>query len=83
VADDGDLAGAMASYYELFAAGVQTCSVRWMPYTTASTKTDVLAACLPIFELANGASSCDGTTPTGQWSKLLGVSCVDINIMVG
>ena len=99
--DDGDLAGAMASYYELFAAGVQvrqrdrrragaevgpafsllqlyscrsvwgpacvclgrpdspslvrqTCEVRWMKYEDAVTGTDLLAACLPVFELANG-----------------------------
>ena len=74
MSDNGDLAGAMASYYELFAAGVQTCEVRWMEYETASTATKVLAACLPIFELANGKSTCDGAGPSNQWSKLLGVS---------
>jgi hypothetical protein len=82
VPDDGDLAGAMASYYELFAAGVQTCEVRWLKYEDVVTGTDLLAACLPVFELANGVSTCDSAAPTSQWSKLLGVSCVDINIMV-
>ena len=68
---------------ELFAAGVQSCEVRWMEYETVSTATKVLAACLPIFELANGLSSCDGDgVAAGQWSKLLGVSCVDMNIIV-
>ena len=47
------------------------------------TGTELLAACVPIFELANGLSSCDGDgVAAGQWSKLLGVSCVDMNIIV-
>jgi hypothetical protein len=82
VSDDGDLAGAMASYFELFAAGLQSCAVRWIEYEDSVTRTPLLAACLPVFELANGASTCDGGGGAGQWSKLLGVSCVDMNIMV-
>ena len=82
MSDDGDLAGAMASYFELFAAGLQSCTVRWIEYEDSVTKTPLLAACLPVFELANGESTCDGGGGASQWSKLLGVSCVDMNIMV-
>ena len=73
----------MASYFELFATGLRGCTVRWTRYEDAVTGTELLAACVPIFELANGLSSCDGDgVAAGQWSKLLGVSCVDMNIIV-
>lgn len=78
--DGGDLAGAMAPYFELFAAGLQDCEARWIKYTDVLTGTDLLAACLPIFQLSNGQSTCDGGGSDG-WSKLLGVSCIDMNMM--
>merc|ERR1719265_2783432 len=60
----------MAKYYMLFANGIDDSSVRWYQYTDVLTNTPLLAGCLPVYDRSQNVA------------KLVGVSCIDINIIV-
>ena len=79
VPDNGDLPTAMANYYSVFATGLQSCDLRWIKYADVVTGTELLAGCLPVFERSSGAT-CD-TSGGGGGGDLLGVTCMDMNII--
>lgn len=60
----------MAKYYQLFAAGIDSSNVRWTEYEDAVTGTPLLAGCLPVYDR------------TGPIPELVGVSCMDLNVIV-
>jgi hypothetical protein len=60
----------MVQYFNLFAAGMVSDTVRWVKYEDAVTKEPLLAGCLPTYDRS-------GSVP-----ELLGVSCMDINVIV-
>jgi len=60
----------MAKYYGLFAAGIDSDTVRWVEYTDAITGTQLLAGCLPAYDRSQSIP------------VLTGVSCMDINVIV-
>jgi len=60
----------MAKYYGLFAAGIDSDSVRWVEYTDAITGTQLLAGCLPAYDRSQSIP------------LLIGVSCMDINVII-
>lgn len=74
VQDGGSLGDAMALYYLPFSAwsgqdGIYD-RVRWILYTDIITKGDLLAGCMPAYDMKP------------QVPKLLGVTCMDINMVV-
>ena len=71
VPDGGDLEGIMSNYFQYFAYGTRTCSVRWIEYEDSITATTLLAGCLPFYD----------TTTTQKTAPLRGVSCVDLNVV--
>ncbi|CEM35380.1 unnamed protein product [Vitrella brassicaformis CCMP3155] len=73
VADGGDLSNAMSSYYTYFAAGTGYRGARWILYSDAVTGTDLLAACTPTYDPREAGS---------ELSSLVGVMCVDVNVIV-
>ena len=50
VPDGGDLEGIMSNYFQYFAYGTRTCSVRWIEYEDSITATTLLAGCLPFYD---------------------------------
>ena len=72
VADSADLSMAMSSYYRYFAAAVTDTNVRWVLYNDFATGTELLSACAPMYD--NGATN-------GLVSVLMGVVCMDMNII--
>ena len=84
IPDDGDLASAMANYYAVFASGLKSCDLRWVEYTDIVTGTDLLAGCLPIFEITSSDTTCGagaGGDEGEDSAHLLGVTCMDINMI--
>ena len=71
----------MANYYAVFASGLKSCDLRWVEYTDIVTGTDLLAGCLPIFEIASSDTTCGGASAGGDSAHLLGVTCMDINMI--
>lgn len=68
--DDGaDLATIMADYYSYFAAGQEMCGPSFVEYKDAVTSTQLYAGCLAMYDRT-------GTDPS-----LLGVSCLDLNLL--
>ena len=53
----------MANYYAVFASGLKSCDLRWVGYTDIVTGTELLAGCLPIFEITSSATTCGGGGP--------------------
>ncbi len=80
IPDNGDLPTAMANYYSVFASGLQSCDLRWIKYADVVTGTELLAGCLPVFERSSGAT-CDTSSGGGDAAHLLGVTCMDINMI--
>lgn len=70
ISDGGDLASAMSSYYGYFAAGIEADQPRWVTYNDWITGQELLASCLATYDT--------GKTP----KELLGVICMDINVIV-
>lgn len=70
VSKDAPVANIMAKYYQLFAAGIYSEQVRWTEYIDAVSGTPLLAGCLPVYD------------KSGSYAKLVGVSCMDINVIV-
>jgi uncharacterized protein YegL len=71
IADGGDLDHIMASYYQYFALGTKTCSVRWIEYGDSITGETLLAGCMPFYDPATSQKT----------APLRGVSCVDLNVI--
>jgi len=72
VDDGGPINDAMASYYTLFAASIVNTEPRWTPkYQDSNTKTLLLAACMPIFDLR-----------ATNVQSLAGVVCMDLNVII-
>lgn len=69
VGDSDDLGRIMSDYYKYFAEGQQSCTTSFTEYSDAITKTPLYAACLPMY---------DRTT---SHPSLLGVSCMDVNML--
>eukprot|EP00440_Ansanella_granifera_P038361 gb/GFBE01041622.1/.p1 GENE.gb/GFBE01041622.1/~~gb/GFBE01041622.1/.p1 ORF type:complete len:735 (+),score=169.57 gb/GFBE01041622.1/:1-2205(+) len=69
VPDNADLATVMADYYKYFADGQQSCTPSFVEYTDAVTGTSLVAGCLPMYDRTNPRPA------------LLGVSCMDINML--
>eukprot|EP00929_Paragymnodinium_shiwhaense_P027103 TRINITY_DN15987_c0_g1_i6.p1 TRINITY_DN15987_c0_g1~~TRINITY_DN15987_c0_g1_i6.p1 ORF type:complete len:172 (-),score=26.08 TRINITY_DN15987_c0_g1_i6:257-772(-) len=70
VADGGDIATTMASYYQVFAASIDAKAARWVEYSDSLTGTDLVAACYSVYDR------------TSAVPLLNGVACMDLNIMV-
>ena len=84
VGDNQNLAVVMASYYKVFAAGrsrADQCKVSWTNYPGAVTPVEFMSACLPVFKTAAAAATCEARTMQGSFADLLGVVCMDSNIM--
>jgi len=60
----------MAKYYALFAAGIDSDTVRWVEYADAITGTQLISGCLPAYDRSQSVP------------VLIGVSCIDINVIV-
>jgi len=88
--DNGDLASTMAGYYKVLAPMLKPCVTRWVSYDDTYTGERLLGACLASFEKlsVSDATSCNGglnglgDTGDGRVPTLIGVSCVDINLVV-
>jgi len=69
---ESDLPRTMASYYHYFAQQQNECDISWVGYADATTQTELIAACLPVYrQVENGTAR-----------SLSGVSCFDMNIVV-
>ncbi|CAE8654690.1 unnamed protein product, partial [Polarella glacialis] len=69
VSDTADLTQIMAAYYAYFASGQASCSPSFSRYADANTAEILYAGCLPMLER------------TAYNSSLLGVACMDINML--
>ena len=70
VADGGNLADTMSSYFEYIASGTAYHEdVRWVMYNDFVTKTELFAGCKSAFDRS--------VTPP----KLIGVTCTDVNVI--
>ena len=80
----------MASYFQVLAPMLSPCKLRWTLYNDYYTGQELLGACLASFELesANSKTSCNGgLSGLGEQGdtrvpKLIGVGCVDMNLVV-
>jgi len=70
VKKEDQIEDSMAKYYSLFSAGIDSDSVRWVEYTDAITGTQLLAGCLPAYDRSQSIPA------------LIGVSCMDINVII-
>jgi len=73
IEDGGDLKGAMSSYYTFFADRQQSRAVRWLLYSDFITGFPLLAACAPFY---------DAVDPATNIAPILGVVCMDMNVIV-
>jgi uncharacterized protein YegL len=80
----------MASYFQVLAPMLNPCKLRWTKYNDYYTGKELLGACLASFELeSSGAkTSCNGgLSGLGERGdcrvpKLIGVGCIDMNLVV-
>lgn len=70
VPDGGDLTHVMSKYYAYFAAGQQVCNPSFTSYADAVTGKTLWPSCLPLYNRASSTAS------------LLGVTCMDMNVLV-
>ena len=70
VDDEPSLPAAMAEYYQYFVQLHDPCRVTWIAYTDAITDANLVAGCTAIFN------------PVTNDTTLLGVNCVDLNLVV-
>ena len=90
VPDNGDLAYAMAMYYQVLAPSLAPCQTRYTEYTDLVSGKKLLAACTPAYEKTSSAAenSCngglDGLGDSGSSvvAQLLGVVCMDMDMIV-
>eukprot|EP00929_Paragymnodinium_shiwhaense_P080500 TRINITY_DN41992_c0_g1_i1.p1 TRINITY_DN41992_c0_g1~~TRINITY_DN41992_c0_g1_i1.p1 ORF type:complete len:760 (-),score=83.33 TRINITY_DN41992_c0_g1_i1:310-2589(-) len=69
VPDDKDLATIMAGYYAYFATGQQICEPSYILYNDVVTRTELVAGCLSMYDRRE------------SHADLLGVTCLDINVI--
>lgn len=69
IPDGGDLKHIMSQYYSFFASGQEVCQSAFTAYTDLVTGSELWPACLPMYDRSSSQS------------KLLGVTCMDINII--
>ncbi|CAE8646284.1 unnamed protein product [Polarella glacialis] len=69
VSDTADLPQIMAAYYAYFAVGQASCSPSFSRYADANTAQILYAGCLPMLDR------------TAYNSSLLGVACMDVNML--
>eukprot|EP00964_Phaeocystis_antarctica_P030555 scaffold17256_cov57-Phaeocystis_antarctica.AAC.2 len=87
---ESTISDTMASYFQVLAPMLEPCKLRWTRYKDYYTGQQLLGACLASFELesANSATSCNGglsglgENGDSRVPKLIGVSCVDMNLVV-
>jgi len=70
VKSEDQIEDTMAKYYGLFAAGIDSDTVRWVEYADAISGTQLLAGCLPAYDRSQSIP------------VLIGVSCMDINVII-
>lgn len=70
LADGADLSRAMSKYYEYFASGVEICTPSFTKYQDVVTGAELWPACLPSYDRSSGERG------------LLGVGCMDLNVMI-
>jgi len=70
VSDDADLAQIMARYFEFFAQGQEICHANFVKYSHTASGNTLYGACQPLYD----------RTQAGQRS-MLGVSCLDVNLI--
>ena len=73
IEDGGDLKGAMSSYYTFFADRQQSRAVRWLLYSDFITGFPLLGACAPFY---------DAVDPATNIAPIIGVVCMDMNVIV-
>ena len=79
----------MAGCFQILAPMVQPCKVRWIQYADYYTGATLLGACLASFEKeshtsptsCNGGLSGLGEQDDARVPKLIGVGCVDMNLV--
>eukprot|EP00931_Biecheleriopsis_adriatica_P100882 TRINITY_DN76124_c0_g1_i1.p1 TRINITY_DN76124_c0_g1~~TRINITY_DN76124_c0_g1_i1.p1 ORF type:complete len:753 (+),score=104.63 TRINITY_DN76124_c0_g1_i1:49-2259(+) len=69
VPDGGDLKHIMAQYYSFFSSGQEVCIPAFTRYEDVVTGAELWPACLPIYDR------------TRSQAQLLGVTCMDLNVM--
>eukprot|EP00930_Biecheleria_cincta_P045442 TRINITY_DN31311_c0_g1_i1.p1 TRINITY_DN31311_c0_g1~~TRINITY_DN31311_c0_g1_i1.p1 ORF type:complete len:804 (-),score=93.04 TRINITY_DN31311_c0_g1_i1:17-2359(-) len=69
VPDGADLVHIMAQYYSFFASGQEVCKSTFTAYTDVVTGAELWPACLPLYDRSSSQS------------QLLGVTCMDINVI--
>ena len=87
---ESTISDTMASYFQVLAPMLSPCKLRWTLYNDYYTGQQLLGACLASFELesANSATSCNGglsglgENGDSRVPKLIGVGCVDMNLVV-
>lgn len=72
LSDSAGLGTVMSSYYTYFAAAVTDKRARWVLYDDIVTGTELLSACAPMY---------DNTDTNGLISVIMGVLCMDMNII--
>jgi uncharacterized protein YegL len=96
VADGGAIGDAMSSYYITFSDSSEhfgiTQRLRWVTYADWITGSELLAGCMPFFNQkgSSATSSSTSSNASGNGSRrlgassppLLGVTCMDINMVV-
>jgi len=69
IPDNSDLSSMMASYYEYLSAGQEMCVPSYIKFAAVGVGTELYAGCLPSYN----------RTATDR--KILGVACMDINML--
>merc|ERR1712085_240811 len=69
VPDGADLDTIMGMYFQYFSTGQEVCSNNYVSYTAVGTGSKLYGACMPMYNR------------TGKEKSLLGVSCLDVNLL--
>lgn len=69
VQDGADLTHVMSQYYSFFTSGQEVCKSAFTAYTDVVTGAELWPACLPMYDR------------TASQAQLLGVTCMDINVI--
>jgi len=64
------VADTMASYFQLFAASIDSTVPRWNEYADSVSGVQLLASCLPVYDRS------------GSTKNLAGVVCMDMNVVI-
>jgi len=90
VPQPAQLANTMAAYYKVLAPMQSPCQTRWIEYTDVISGTRLLGACLAAYvpQNSSGITSCQGglsglgDNGDSRIPDLIGVSCIDLNMLV-